>query len=454
VRAVTTWDCDSGAAQPGGELFQRGAGASCAATPSTSISAYATALAFGLSADHIDIPISLRFLPVEQLPISARLSGVLDRANVRVLGDLHGRSFDEFARQRNCGIKTLRELGAALRLAQHSGAAVLSQVAASAATSCTFLIPQTARDLKFADLPCSTRAQALVRKMGMGELGDLHGRNAADLLRCSNIGIGTIVEIQRLIERASRGEFKQIPVEPSAAPVALLSLIEAGLSSLASRDRELLFDRIGVRGTGPVTLEQLGSDYRVTKERARQIAEETVSKLKKTWGPRIPHLLGVVKTRCMAMHCPLGAELLEHWISGFDARLQLGTAAHIRLIGALDRQFPCWPVARAGASDVRGSAIHSMQSLLADDAPIPVSDAYRIVVAQNDFRDLTFSAFLQMLAGSPEIAVHFDEPEAPVLRRRRPNDIGKGRRGLFSLRSVPASVRTERSLEKAVRPAA
>ena len=443
MRAATIWEeFDTGRARPGPGVSRDDPSTSCV-----------SALAFGLEAGSIDIPVPLRGLPVEQLPVSARLSGVLDRAKVRVLGDLHGRSFDEFARQRNCGIKTLRELSAALRLAQHSGAAVLSQVAASAAASCTFVIPESLRDLKFADLPSSTRLEALVRRRGMQELGELHGCSAMELLRCSNIGVGTI---QRLIGRASSGEFKSIAIEPSAAPVALLSLIEAGLSSLANRDRELLLDRIGARGTGPMTLEQLGHDYRLTKERARQIIEENLRKLKRIWGPRIPHLLEIVKAHCLSILSPLSAELLEYWIREFDAPLHWGMATHVRLIGALDRQFPCWPARRAGPINESDSCDDLMRSLLAGDAGVRLSDTYRVVIAQEEFRALTFDAFLQMLARMPEVALRFDQPEAPVLHLLRPNDPGMGR--MSPLGSLPAydrvKSRPERKQERAIRPAA
>ena len=454
MKAATTWDVDFGLVRPGAQSF----GCGDEIVPALSPENYANALAFSLNAGSIDIPASLRDLPVEQLPVSARLSGVLERAKVRVLGDLHGRSFDEFAQQRNCGIKTLRELGATLRLARHSGAAVLSQVAASAAATCTFVIPESVRNLTFADLPSSTRLEALVRRLGMQELGDLHGRNAMELLRCNNIGVGTMVEIQRLIGRASNGEFNGIPIEPSAAPAALLWLIEAGLSSLANRDRELLLDRIGARGAGPMTLEQLGRDYRLTRERVRQIAEENLSKLKKTWGPRIPHLLDILKARCVSLLSPLSAELLEHWIKGFDARLQLGAAAHVRLIGALDRRFPCWPAGRTGIADGNDSCGDLILSLLAVDAVVRLSDVYRRAVAQKNFRDLTFAGFLQVIARMPDVAIRFEQPDVPVLQLRRPNDSEKKASHISPLGSLPAYDRArslpDRRLERANRPAA
>lgn len=458
VKAVTIWNDVSGRAEPGAESFQHSGkimtGPDSEKGLADSTATRVSASAFGLGAGCIEIPVSLRGLPIEQLPVSARLSGVLERSKIRVLGDLHGRSFDELARQRNCGIKTLRELGAALCLARYSGEAVLAQVAASAAASCTFMIPESVGNLEFADLPSSTRLETMVRKFGMRSLSDLQGRNAIELLRCSNVGVGTIVEIQRLLARASNGEFNGAPVEPSAAPAALLTLVEAGLALLETRDRDLLLDRIGARGTGAATLEQLARDYHLTRERVRQITQETVSKLRKTWGPRIPYLLEVVKARCLSKLCPLSPDLLEHWIKGFEARLQLESATHVRLIGALDREFPCWPAGRATVVVADDSLDNFIQSLLAGASAVHFSDAFRAVIAQDNLRGLSFSDFLRRLARMRDVVSLFDQPEDPALRLCRPNDVGN----LSLLGSLPARDRSpsrpERRLDSEVRPAA
>jgi hypothetical protein len=294
----------------------------------------------------------------------------------------------------------------------------------------------------------------------MHELGDLHGRNAAELLRCSNIGIGTIVEIQRLIGRAGNGEFKGIAVEPSAAPAALLSLLEAALFALSSRDRELLLDRIGARGTDPATFEQLGRDYRVTRERARQIIQESVAKLKKTWGPRIPHLLEMVKGRCVAMLSPLSPELLENCMKGFHPRLRLAARTHIQLIGALDPEFPCWPGGRvlmAGAVDLH---VEFIRTLLLARTPggVGMSDAYRVLTAQKDLPALSFAVFVHLLGRMPNLVVRFDQPENALLQLRQPNDNGGQASHLSPLRPLPAYDRSSsppaQTFDRAIQPAA
>src|SRR6187200_3181862 len=68
----------------------------------------------------IQIPGDVRDQAMESMAMSVRLAGVLRRANIRVLGDLHGYKLDDFAWQRNCGYKTLHELDALVRQAHSS----------------------------------------------------------------------------------------------------------------------------------------------------------------------------------------------------------------------------------------------------------------------------------------------------------------------------------------------
>lgn len=70
------------------------------------------------SSTHIFVPQSARGWALSQMPISARLSGVLERLGARLLGDLQGVSFDEVAKVRNCGRRTLAELRAFVRRVQ------------------------------------------------------------------------------------------------------------------------------------------------------------------------------------------------------------------------------------------------------------------------------------------------------------------------------------------------
>ena len=52
------------------------------------------------------------------------------------------------------------------------------------------------------------------------------------------------------------------------------------LSGLPEREREVIELRYGLNGTEPLTLEQVGEAFGVTRERIRQIENNTLKKLK------------------------------------------------------------------------------------------------------------------------------------------------------------------------------
>jgi RNA polymerase primary sigma factor len=73
--------------------------------------------------------------------------------------------------------------------------------------------------------------------------------------------------------------------EPSAAAVASLLRGQADLRELLDdlppREREILFDRFGLGGEAPVTLESIGQRLGVTRERVRQIEASALQKLRR-----------------------------------------------------------------------------------------------------------------------------------------------------------------------------
>src|SRR5215471_14672322 len=76
------------------------------------------ALALHSFAKAIQIPAGLRDQPLGAWQTSARLSALLERFGIHVLGDLHGRKVVDFAWEKNCGPKTLYELDLLARRAR------------------------------------------------------------------------------------------------------------------------------------------------------------------------------------------------------------------------------------------------------------------------------------------------------------------------------------------------
>jgi RNA polymerase primary sigma factor len=84
-------------------------------------------------------------------------------------------------------------------------------------------------------------------------------------------------------EESELGDFVQDEQAESPFDTAQVSLrredIENALASLPDRDRKVIELRFGLSGSQPCTLEEVGKAFGVTRERIRQIENNTLKKL-------------------------------------------------------------------------------------------------------------------------------------------------------------------------------
>ena len=305
----------------------------------------------------IEIPVALRDQPFDTCQTSARLAHVLRRSGVRVLGDLQGRQVGDFAWQKNCGFNTLHELDSLVRGVQslaenvsRAGNGTYSRRRAccaaaqrrrlgkahalhrKAGTEASFSIPKSVCKLQFDELPITRRLAGVVRSIGARTLGDLNGLSACELLQCKNCYWHTVAEIEQLIERAIAGEFDVLPIEEFEAAAELLTLLEQGMAKLSHRENQFLLARI--RG---LTFAEIGQRFGFTRARVHQVTANALHALRKTWGPRVPCLLNMVRHRLSLSNASeLTPALLEQWVGESSKCLRLPRQAHVRLIAELD----------------------------------------------------------------------------------------------------------------------
>jgi len=415
----------------------------------------------------IEIPVSLRDQPLDAWQTSARLTALLSRFGIRVLGDLHGRKVVDFAWEKNCGPKTLYELDLLARRAQfqngkascsHGGWANAARSADAAGSEAavaemqedagTFVIPESVRHLSFDELPLTTRLANVARSISARTLGDLNGRNTFELLQYKSCGWCTISEIQQLIERAVSGEFDVGQIEEATAATELLSLLEQGLTKLPLRDRQFVLARIGgemgsarnPRGDRLcLSYAEIGRPYGLTRARVHMVFANTLVTLRKTWGPRVPRLLEVIKWRCLSMICPLTSQLLEKWIdsraacSGSRATrdhftsFRLSMEAHVRLIAAMDKSIPCWLEINHEPRRIDDSAgqfdLALAHVVREAGGHITVAQAYRQLShpGGREYRRPRIENFLRMLLSVDFTVIEFKDPQFPIVRLRASN---------------------------------
>ncbi len=296
------------------------------------------AFAFRCFPRRIDIPVALRKRSLDACQTSRRLADVLRRSGICVLGDLQGRKVGDFAWQRNCGFNTLFELDSLIGSPAYRTVALRERMCEArashkkAVTATSFTVPKAIRKLQFDKLPITRRLATVVRSIGARTLRDLNGRSAYELLHCKNCYWHTVTEIEQLIERAIAGEFDVARIKLSKAAAELLILLEQGMAKLSRQEHEFLLARI--KG---LTFAEIGREFGLTRARAHQVTAKALYTLRKTWGPRVPRLLGMVKRRLSLSHpSELTPALLEQWVGESSRRLRLSTKAHLRLIAELD----------------------------------------------------------------------------------------------------------------------
>jgi RNA polymerase sigma factor (sigma-70 family) len=76
----------------------------------------------------------------------------------------------------------------------------------------------------------------------------------------------------------------QVPFEAAAAALEQEG-IAAGIASLSEREQQILALRFGLDGHAPLTLEQVGRQFELTRERIRQIESKALTKLRHPSAP-------------------------------------------------------------------------------------------------------------------------------------------------------------------------
>ena len=77
----------------------------------------------------------------------------------------------------------------------------------------------------------------------------------------------------------------EVPFEHAAAALRI-DAVRAAIGTLSEREQRVLTLRFGLAGTAPCTLEQVGQDFRLTRERIRQIEAKALTRLRHPAGPR------------------------------------------------------------------------------------------------------------------------------------------------------------------------
>jgi len=268
-------------------------------------------------------------------------------------------------------------------------------------------------------MPLSVRLGGVLQKMGFRNLGDLHGVLYDQVISMRNCGQRSIRELRALIERVQGGEFDFSRVKGLGLD-CLATQADIAIDSIASRERNMLLLRLGGSGQKPMTLEEIGSKYNLTRERVRQVVDLLFDRIYKHGGPAVDTLLARLAEKCLSNVCPLTPELFKQWLGAKAAECRYPMTFYVRLFGELNADIPAWADGQKPYPnlDPRAKEIvrPTVELLRKHISPLPVKDAYAALKSRNTPPNLSPGEFLHALKQCCSLTVEFEVSERPAVR--------------------------------------
>ena len=270
-----------------------------------------------------------------------------------MLGDLHGKTYREIGRYRNCGRKTLNELRSIVRQIQLGGSQSPFASEATGSDPNIISVSAEARSLRLKELPMPNRLGNVLRARRYTTIGDLHGCDLRELARDQNCGRKTILQLKQLLRRAEAGEFTPVPplqvelatdCSPSSddALTSVIRFIDVGMRSVSERNREIVRQRLFGDKGGPRILEDVGEQFRMTRERVRQIVRDAFENVRRSGGPVLARALEAVANEQNAAAVPITGPLLEPRLSAMSQASEQPALFYVYVIEQIAPRIPVW----------------------------------------------------------------------------------------------------------------
>ena len=368
----------------------------------------------------IDIPSEFRGQPITAFKFSARLGHFLAYKAIRVLGNLHGLSYQELLDFPKCGRKTMDELREIIRRVQGNAAEGSPKLSDD-----LLLIPGHSQEVRVSDLDLSPRLATGLARLKVNRLGDLQTRNWRDFKGQSTFGQQTMAELRRLVERAQAGEFNPAAIDPaSLQPARVVPLLDKVLAQVnTSKYRDILRCRFGAKTGQFATLQEVGSQFGLTRERIRQIVDNQLDRMRKLGGPLLRALLGKMASDCCEAVCPLTPDLFAAWLKSSGTPAPRQPVFYLHLLSALSPKIPIWPNGQDPAHQKINWNNEVRRILRAGFEKgrhgLPLKEVLESLHGHRRHHQLTPREFLDGLQTSSRFPVIFSDPHQPELHLNR-----------------------------------
>ena len=187
------------------------------------------------------------------------------------------------------------------------------------------ICPKWLQELDLKHFECSVRTKNAFENQGFSNLKPLLEFNMPELLRLSNLGRKSINLLSGEI-LAAWGRGRPPTIEDlNDTNTSLFAEFEKGLQLINDEKKRSVLERRLGYFRSPETLEEIGQDYAITRERIRQIESKTIRKMaeKGYWDDTLTlKLRNLVEVADDAIYLERLGEL-DPWFAGFDDQIHL-----------------------------------------------------------------------------------------------------------------------------------
>jgi hypothetical protein len=327
-------------------------------------------------------------------------------------------------------------------------------------TSKTIYVPQEARGLPLSSFTFSTRLTNILQNFDFRLLGDLHDFEYDNFQNLENCGGKTVSELKGFIERIQSEDFQtqsgasKIILTPQELDLArFIEFIDEFAKELLPRDLDVLCLRFGASGESPLTLEEIGEKYNVSRERIRQIQSNVVKNLKERLSDAGTVLFEQIRRDCFENLCPLTPQLLIYWTKKDAADFSFAASFYVRLLSELVPEIPTLAEGQIIQTQPRNSSAsricQAIKNLLSRHfEAVSLIEIFRQL--KDSGKDLSEREFLDALRNSLFFVLTFDAPDKPAIKLTAKRRVGEIANNILSEseRSLAPEEIIERAKEK------
>jgi DNA-directed RNA polymerase alpha subunit len=419
----------------------------------------------------INVPQEITDLPVKALPLSVRLTNVLESLNIKVFGELNEMPFSDFQAIQNCGAKTvseLRELLERVRSGEFSDYVerfktkklvdkVIKQTPEKNPENTDFepnahfyldnqlYVPQQLKEIPIAHFPLSVRLMNVLMRMEIQVLGDLQKLDFNELAKAQNCGNKTLAELNKfiaqiqnsgdaatdgamLVQKADQGSSSGEFLDPYLRELTLsemLVFINKFIDEIPTTKKEVMLLRYGATvDERTFTLEEIAGQQNLTRERIRQIQANCL----KTLSARLQFIgkqaLNQIYADCINAACPLTPQFLVFLTDNEFSVFQYPPSFYIRILADLKPNLPVFvesqPKSPTQLSSAARIIVRKIEYYLNErNGFVTLKEVFENVISYDEHSEKTINAFFEAIRATTFVIENGDSPNSLLISINR-----------------------------------